>query len=165
MADKFSFDIVSETDIMEVDNAVNQVHKELANRFDFKGSKSFIELNKNNKKITLVADDEYKMKALKCILEERFAKRGLSIKSLNYKTCERVFDGHIRQIVEIVSGIPSDKAKELIKLIKDLKFKVQIQIDGTKIKVSSFKKDDLQRVIAHVKEISFSLPLQFINYR
>jgi uncharacterized protein YajQ (UPF0234 family) len=165
MADKFSFDIVSEVNMMEVDNAVNQAQKELANRFDFKGSKSSIELNKNDKKITLIADDDYKMKALKDILEGRFAKRGISIKSLDYKPQENAFEGYIRQTAEIISGLPSDKAKELAKLIRDSKIKVQAQIDGQKVKVISPKKDDLQQVIAYLKEISFSLPLQFTNYR
>ncbi|MCA6070968.1 MAG: YajQ family cyclic di-GMP-binding protein [Endomicrobium sp.] len=165
MADKFSFDIVSEVDMMEVDNAVNQAQKELANRFDFKGSKSSIELNKNDKKITLVADDDFKMKALKDILEGRFAKRGVSIKSLNYKAQENAFEGYIRQTAEIISGLPSDKAKELSKIIRDSKIKVQTQIDGAKVKVISPKKDDLQHVITYLKEASFSLPLQFTNYR
>ncbi|MDR1195703.1 MAG: YajQ family cyclic di-GMP-binding protein [Endomicrobium sp.] len=165
MADKFSFDIVSEVDMMEVENAVNQALKELANRFDFKGSKSSIEFNKNDKKITLVADDDFKMKALKDILEGRFAKRSVSIKSLNYKAQEHAFEGYIRQVAEIISGLPSDKAKELSKIIRDSKIKVQTQIDGSKVKVISPKKDDLQQVIAYLKQISFSLPLQFINYR
>jgi uncharacterized protein YajQ (UPF0234 family) len=165
MADKFSFDIVSETDMMEVENAVNQAQKELANRFDFKGSKSSIELNKTDKKITLVADDDFKMKALKDILEGRFAKRGVSIKSLNYKAAENAFEGYIRQVAEIISGLPSDKAKELSKMIRDTKIKVQTQIDGAKVKVISTKKDDLQQVIAYLKQASFPLPLQFTNYR
>jgi len=165
MADKFSFDIVSEVDMMEVENAVNQAQKELANRFDFKGSKSSIDLNKTEKKITLVADDDFKMKALKDILEGRLAKRGVSIKSLNYKAQEQAFEGYIRQTAEIVSGLPSEKAKELSKMIRDSKIKVQTQIDGAKVKVISPKKDDLQQVIAYLKQTPFSLPLQFTNYR
>ncbi|MDR2427414.1 MAG: YajQ family cyclic di-GMP-binding protein [Endomicrobium sp.] len=165
MADKFSFDIVSEVNMMEVENAVNQAQKELANRFDFKGSKSSIELNKNDKKITLVADDDFKMKALKDILEGRFAKRGVSIKSLDYKSQEKAFEGYIRQSAEIISGLPADRAKELVRLIKDSKIKGQTQIDGSKIKVISNKKDDLQEVIAYLKKTSFPLPLQFTNYR
>lgn len=165
MAEKYSFDIVSEVDMMEVDNAVNQAQKELANRFDFKGSKSSIELNKNDKKITLVADDDFKMKALKDILEGRFAKRGVSIKCLDYKAQEKAFEGHIRQVADIISGLPSDKAKDLVKIIKDSKIKVQTQIDGSKVKVISTKKDDLQAVIAYLKNQSFPLPLQFTNYR
>ena len=165
MADKFSFDIVSEVNMMEVENAINQAQKELANRFDFKGSKSSIELNKNDKKITLVADDDFKMKALKDILEGRFAKRGVSIKVLDYKSQEKAFEGYIRQAAEIISGLPADRAKELVRLIKDSKIRVQTQIDGSKIKVISNKKDDLQEVIAYLKKMSFSLPLQFTNYR
>ncbi|MDR1695040.1 MAG: YajQ family cyclic di-GMP-binding protein [Endomicrobium sp.] len=165
MADKFSFDIVSEVDMMEVENAVNQALKELQNRFDFKGSKSSIDFNKNDKKITLVADDDFKMKALKDILEGRFAKRGVSLKSLDYKAAEKAFEGYIRQVAEIVSGLPSDKAKELAKIIRDSKIKVQTQIDGAKVKVISPKKDDLQQVIAYLKQVSFPLPLQFTNYR
>ena len=165
MADKFSFDIVSEVDMMEVDNAVNQAQKELANRFDFKGSKSSIDLNKNDKKITLVADDDFKLKALKDILEGRFAKRSISIKALNYKAEEKAFEGYIRQVAEIISGLPSDKAKELAKIIRDSKLKVQTQIDGAKVKVISPKKDELQQVISYLKQVSFSLPLQFTNYR
>jgi uncharacterized protein YajQ (UPF0234 family) len=165
MVDKFSFDIVSEVNMMEVENAVNQAQKELANRFDFKGSKSSVELNKNDKKITLVADDDFKMKALKDILESRFAKRNVSIKSLNYKSQEKAFEGYIRQAAEIISGLPADRAKELVRLIKDSKIKVQTQIDGSKIKIISHKKDDLQEVIAYLKKTSFSLPLQFTNYR
>jgi uncharacterized protein YajQ (UPF0234 family) len=165
MADKFSFDIVSEVNMMEVENAVNQAQKELATRFDFKGSKSSIELNKNDKKIILVADDDFKMKALKDILEGRFAKRGVSIKVLDYKSQEKTFEGYIRQSAEIISGLPADRAKELVRLIKDSKIKVQTQIDVSKIKVISHKKDDLQEVIAYLKKTSFSLPLQFTNYR
>jgi uncharacterized protein YajQ (UPF0234 family) len=165
MADKFSFDIVSEVNMMEVENAVNQAQKELANRFDFKGSKSSIELNKNDKKITFIADDDFKIKALKDILECRFAKRGVSIKSLDYKSQEKAFEGYIRQSAEIISSLPADRAKELVRLIKDSKIKVQLQIDGSKVKVLSYKKDDLQEVIAYLKKMSFSLPLKFTNYR
>lgn len=165
MADKFSFDIVSEVDMMEVENAVNQAKKELATRFDFKGSKSSIELSKDDKKITLIADDDFKLKALKDILEGRLAKRSVSIKVLDYKTLEKAFEGHIRQVAEIISGLSSDKAKELNKIIKDSKIKVQTQIEGAKIKVISAKKDDLQALIVYLKGISFALPLQFTNYR
>jgi uncharacterized protein YajQ (UPF0234 family) len=165
MTDKFSFDVVSEVSMMEVDNAINQAQKELINRFDFKGSKSSIELNKNDKKIILIADDEYKMKALKDILEYRFAKRDISIKSLSYKTQENAFGGCVRQSVEIISGLPLDNAKELLKLIRNSKIKVRAQIEGVRVKVISSKKDDLQRVIAYLKKVPFPLPLQCVNYR
>ncbi|MDR2772279.1 MAG: YajQ family cyclic di-GMP-binding protein [Elusimicrobiota bacterium] len=165
MADKFSFDIVSEVNMMEVENAVNQAQKELSTRFDFKGSKSSIDFNKTDKKITLIADDEFKLKALKDILEGRFAKRSVSIKSIDYKALEKAFEGHVRQVAALISGLAPEKAKELVKLIKDSKIKVQPQIDGQKVKVISSKKDDLQEVIAYLKTKSFSVPLQFTNYR
>src|SRR3989339_1858923 len=150
MASNFSFDIVSDVNLMEVDNAINQAQKELAQRFDFKNSKSTIEYNKADKKITLIADDDFKLRALQDIIEGRMAKRGVSIKSLTYKTPESAFEGTLRQVVEITSGLPAEKAKELSKLIKDAKFKVQVQIEGTKLKVSSPKKDELQEVIAFI---------------
>lgn len=165
MANAFSFDIVSEVNMQEVDNAINQAEKELLQRFDFKGSKSSIAYDRNAKKITLVADDDFKLRALKDIIEGRFAKRGVSIKSLNYKTQEQAFEGTVRQVAEIASGLPSEKAKELVKIIKDAKFKVQAAIEGEKVRVSSQKKDELQTVMAHLRSINFPLSLQFTNYR
>jgi len=165
MADNFSFDIVSELNMQEVDNAVNQAQKELVQRYDFKGSKASIDYNKTDKKITLVADDDFKLKALTDILEGRFAKRGVSIKALGYKTPEKAFEGTLRQIVELASGLPSEKAKEIVKIIKDAKLRVQASIEGQKVRVSSPKKDELQSVIALLRNSNISLPLQFTNYR
>jgi hypothetical protein len=165
MASTFSFDVVSEVNFMEVDNAINQAQKELSQRFDFKGSKSSIDYNKTDKKITLIGDDDFKLKALIDIVEGKFAKRGVSLKTLTYKPKEQSFEGTVRQVVELISGLPADKAKELSKLIKDSKIKVNTQIDGSKVKVSSAKKDDLQAVITYLKTASFPLPLQFTNYR
>ncbi|MEA5000338.1 MAG: YajQ family cyclic di-GMP-binding protein [Endomicrobiaceae bacterium] len=165
MASNFSFDIVSEVNFMEVDNAINQAQKELSQRFDFKNSKSSIDYNKTDKKIILIGDDEFKLKALTDIVEGKFAKRGVSLKSLEYKAKEQSFEGTVRQTIELVSGLPSEKAKELSKLIKSSNFKVNTQIEGGKIKVSSPKKDELQAVITYLKSANFSLPLQFTNYR
>ncbi|GAB1401696.1 YajQ family cyclic di-GMP-binding protein [Elusimicrobiota bacterium] len=165
MASTFSFDIVSEVNFMEVDNAINQAQKELSQRFDFKGSKSSIDYNKTDKKITLIGDDDFKLKALIDIVEGKFAKRGVSLKTLTYKPKEQSFEGTVRQVIELISGLPADKAKELSKLIKDSKIKVNTQIEGSKVKVSSAKKDDLQAVITYLKTANFSLPLQFTNYR
>jgi uncharacterized protein YajQ (UPF0234 family) len=138
----------------------------LRKRFDFfKGSKSSIDYNKTDKKITLIGDDDFKLKALIDIVDGKFAKRGVSLKTLNYKPKEQAFEGTVRQVIELISGLPSDKAKELSKLIKDSKIKVNTQIEGSKVKVSSAKKDDLQAVIAYLKTANFSLPLQFTNYR
>jgi len=162
---KFSFDIVSVVDFQEVDNAINQAKAELSQRYDFKGSKASIEFKKADKLITLIADDDYKLKALKDMLAGRMTKRNISLKSLHFKEPEKAFEGYLRQAVEITSGIDKEKAKELNKIIKDLKLKVQPQIEGEKIRVTSPKKDDLQTVMEHLRTINFSLPLSFENYR
>jgi hypothetical protein len=161
----FSFDIISEVDLQEMDNAVNQANKELAQRYDFKDSKASIAYDRKQKKITLVADDSYKLRALTDILATRMAKRHISLKSLKFNHPEKAFGGYLRQIVEICMGIDKEKAKELTGIIKGLKVKVQTQIEGEKIKVSSPKKDELQVVIAHLKGLDFSIPLIFCNYR
>ncbi len=165
MAATFSFDIVSEVNFMEVENAINQAQKELAQRFDFKGSKSSIEYNAKDKKITLIGDDDFKLRSLRDILEGRMAKRGVSLKSMKNNEPEQAFEGTLRQTVELISGLPSDKAKEVAKIIKDSKLKVQAQIEGQKIRVSSAKKDELQSVITLLRNTNFTLPLQFTNYR
>ncbi len=161
----FSFDIVSEVDLQEVDNAVNQANKELAQRYDFKDSKASIAYDRKEKKLTLIADDDFKLRALTDILATRMAKRNISLKSLKFNDPEKAFEGYLRQAVEIRVGIDKEKAKELIGIIKGLKLKVQTQIEGEKIKVSSPKKDELQAVIAHLRGLDFSIPLQFSNYR
>jgi uncharacterized protein YajQ (UPF0234 family) len=162
---KFSFDIVSEVDLQEMDNAINQAKKELAQRYDFKNSKSSIEYDRKEKKVVLVADNDYKLKALKSIFVSRVVGRGISPKALNFNDPDKAFEGTLRQNVEISIGISKEKAKELVKIIKDLKLKVQTQIEDDKLRVSSQKKDDLQVVITHLKEIDFSLALSFCNYR
>lgn len=161
----FSFDIVSEVDLQEMDNAVNQACKELAQRYDFKNSKSSITYDKKEKKITLIADDDYKLRALTEILTGRMIKRNISSKFLKFNTPEKAFEGYLRQVLEISSGIEKEKAKELTGIIKKLGLKVQAQIEGEKIRVISPKKDDLQAVIGHLRGIDFSLPLTFCNYR
>ena len=161
----FSFDIVSEVDLQEVDNAVNQANKELAQRYDFKNSKSSIAYDRKEKKITLLADDDYKLAALTDILATRMAKRNISLKSLKFNDPEKAFEGYLRQAVEICTGIDKERAKEVTGIIKNLGLKVQAQIEGEKIKVSSAKKDDLQTVIAHLRKIDFPLALNFNNYR
>jgi len=165
MAVNFSFDIVSEIDLQEVDNAVNQAKKELSQRFDFRGSKSSIDYNREEKKITLVADDDFKLRSLQDILNGRMVKRNISIKALTYKEPEKAFEGTFRQVIELVSGLEREKQKELVKIIRDLSPKIQTQIEGEKIKVSSPKKDDLQTVIDHLRNIEFPVAIQFTNYR
>ena len=161
----FSFDIVSEVNLQEVDNAVNQANKELAQRYDFKDSKASDAYDRKEKKITLIADNDFKLRALTDILTIRLTKRNISPKALKFNNPEKAFEGYLRQAVEICMGIDKERAKELVGIIKGLGLKVQAQIEGEKIKVSSPKKDELQVVIAHVRGLNFSLPLSFCNYR
>lgn len=163
--ESFSFDIVSEADLQEVDNAVNQAKKELAQRFDFKGSKSSIEYNRNEKKITLASDNDFKLKSVRDILATRLAKRGVSMKLLTFSEPQKIFGGCLQQAADLASGIPNEKSKELVKIIRGMGLKVQAQIEGEKIRVSSPKKDDLQAVMAHIKKTDFPVPLTFCNYR
>lgn len=161
----FSFDIVSEVNLQEVDNAINQAKKELSNRYDFKGSDSSIEYNRDEKKITLITTDDFKLRSLKDIVLTKAAKRNISAKAITFSKPEKVFGGNLKQIAEITTGIPKDKARELVKIIKGLGLKLQSQIEGEKVRVFSPKKDDLQVVIQHLKEMDFSIPLNFNNYR
>jgi hypothetical protein len=161
----FSFDIVSEVDLQEMDNAVNQANKELSQRYDFKNSKASIAYDRKEKIITLVADDNSKLRVLTDILVTRMAKRGISMKSLKFDDTKRAFEGYLRQVVTICMGIDKEKAKELTGVIKGLGLKVQSQIEGEKVKVSSAQKDELQAVITHLRGMEFSIPLNFCNYR
>lgn len=165
MSQDFSFDVVSQVDLQEIDNAVNQAMKEIALRYDFKGSQSKIEFDRKNTKIVLLADDEMKMRALKEILSLRSAKRGISVKAFKFGSEEQALGGAIRQEVEIIQGIPQDRAKEIVRQIKEMKLKVQAAIQADQIRVSGKKKDDLQRVIETLKESKIDLPIQFLNYR
>ena len=162
---KFSFDIVSEVDLQEMDNAVNQANKELFQRYDFKESKASIAYDRKEAQITLIADDNFKLRALTDILATRMAKRGIALKSLKFSEPEKAFEGYLRQTVEILMGIDKEKAKEITGMIKGLKLKVQAQIEGEKIKVSSAKKDELQMVIEHLRGVELSIPIKFNNYR
>ena len=163
--DTFSFDIISEADLQEVDNAVNQAKKELAQRFDFKGSKSFIEYNRDEKKVTLAGDDDFKLRSVKDILAGKLAKRGVSMKLLTFGEPQKIFSGCVQQTADLASGIPHEKAKELVRIIREMDIKVQAQIEGEKIRVSSPKKDNLQAVMAHIRKLDFPLALTFCNYR
>ena len=165
MAQQSSFDIVSQIDLQEVDNAVNQAKKELATRFDFKGSKSAVEFLKDEKKIQIIADDDMKLRNLQDILRTRFASRKISQKSLEFKTAEKAFDGCLRQEVALTQGISQEKAKEIVKIIKDLPVKVQAAIQGDEIRVTSKNKDDLQVVMQHLRTAPLTLPIQYTNFR
>lgn len=163
MAQEFSFDVVSKTDMQEVSNAIQQAQKELAQRFDFKGSKSSIEMT--GEELILISDDEGKLNSVKDILETRLVKRGVSLKALDYGKLEPAMSGTVRQRVKIVQGIESEKAKAIVKTIKDAKVKVQASIQSDQVRVTGRSKDDLQRAMSLVKEHDYGIPLQFTNYR
>lgn len=158
-----SFDIVSDVDLMEVSNAVQQAMKEIRQRFDFKGSVSDIKLEKES--LTLTSDDESRLKAVIDILTTKLVKRGVSLKALDYKSIHPAAKGSVRQEVAIQKGIPSEKAKEIVKFIKGSGIRVQAQIQEDQVRVVGKKRDDLQAVIQAVKGQDFGLDLQFTNYR
>ncbi|MDQ3282825.1 MAG: YajQ family cyclic di-GMP-binding protein [Acidobacteriota bacterium] len=163
MATEFSFDIVSKTDMQEVANAVQQAQKELAQRFDFKGSKSSIEFS--NEELVLVSDDEGKLVSVKDIVESKLVKRKVSLKALDYGKIEAAASGTVRQRAKIVQGIETEKAKAIVKTIKDAKVKVQASIQSDQVRVVGRSKDDLQRAMTLVREADYGIPLQFTNYR
>ncbi len=165
MAKDSSFDIVSTVDLQEIDNAINQSNKEISTRYDFKGSKSKISWNKNEGQITIDADDDYKLRSVQDVLHTKLVRRGIDLKALQYKKPEPASGGTIRQTADIIQGIGTDKAREINKFVKNSKLKVQVAIEGTKVRVSGKNKDDLQKIIQMVKEHDFGLPLQFVNYR
>ena len=165
MADTYSFDIVPEIDWQEIDNAINQVRKEIQQRYDFKGSKSTIEYSQKDKTITILSDDDYKAKAIVDIMQNKFVKRGIPLKSMVYKPQEAAGGDMIRQLVEVQQGISKDNAKLIVKLIKDSKMKVQAAIQDEQVRVSSRDKDMLQEAIALVKGAELDFAVQFTNYR
>ncbi len=165
MADQFSFDVVSHVDMQEMKNVVDQTLKEIRQRFDFKNSKTDLTLEEKDKKLTVVSDDEYKLKAVLDILKTKCVKRSVSLKALNYGKVEEALGGTVRQAITIQSGIPSEKAKEISKEIRDAKLKVQAQIQGDQVRVLSKSKDELQATIALLKQKDFGIDLQFVNYR
>jgi uncharacterized protein YajQ (UPF0234 family) len=166
MAKNSTFDITSSVDLQEVDNAVNQATKEVGQRYDFKGSTAEIQFNKDDGTLTLLADDEYKLKALVDVLQSKLIKRGVPIRNLDYGTVESASAGKARQVVTLQQGISSDKGKEIVKAIKSGGFKkVQAQIQDDQVRVQSPSIDELQAVIAMLKQEDFGLELQFGNFR
>jgi len=163
MAKDCSFDVVSEVDLQEVDNAVNQTVKEVAQRFDFRGSKSTVTLE--GVLIKVVSDDDHKLKNVIEILQAKIIKRGISLKNLEYGKVESGFSGTSRQIVTVKKGIDKDKAKDVIAYIKNNKFKVQAQVQDDQVRVIGKNKDDLQNAIAQLRQHDFGIDLQFVNFR
>lgn len=164
MAKEPSFDIVSEVDMQEVNNAINQTVKEITQRFDFKGSKSIVEIENGNS-IKIVTEDDTRMRNIIDILQSKFIKRGVAIKNLEYGKVESAAGGMVRQSVRIKQGIEADIAKKITKDIKDLKIKVQTQLQDDQVRVSGKKLDDLQAVIAFLKGKDYGVELQFSNFR
>lgn len=163
MAKENSFDIVSKTDYAEVNNAINQTTKEVSQRFDFKGSHAKVELQ--DKDLMLSAEDETKLRNMNDILQGKFIKRGISLKALDYQKIELAAGGTVRQVVKIQQGIPIEKAKEVVRFIKDAKFKVQASIQGETVRVSGKDRDTLQEVMAKLREKDFGIDMKFDNYR
>jgi cyclic-di-GMP-binding protein len=164
MAEQNTFDIVSKIDHAEVVNAINQATKEVQTRFDFKGSKSNIEVE-GKEAIILTSDDEYKLKSLNEILQGKLVKRGVPLKGLTYGKVEQALGGTVRQRINLQQGIPQEKAKEIVKFIKDTKLKVQSSIQGDFVRVSGKDRDTLQEVISALREQDFGIDMQFTNYR
>jgi uncharacterized protein YajQ (UPF0234 family) len=164
MADN-SFDIVSRVDLQEVSNAVDQAMKEIGQRFDFRGSSSAIDLDRNKNELRIVSDDEYKLKSVVDILQSKLVKRKVPLKSLQYGKIESSLSGNVKQTVAIQQGVPAEKGKEIVKLVKNTKLKVQTEIQKDQLRVRAKKKDDLQAVIQLLKEKDFGIHLEFVNYR
>ena len=165
MADNYSFDIVSEIDWQEVDNAINQTRKEILSRYDFKGSKSTVEYSQKDKTITILADDDYKSKAIVDMMQNKFVKRNIPLKSLKFKPQEEAGGNMVRQIIEVLQGINKENAKLIVKIIKDSKIKVQAAIQDEQVRVSSRDKELLQEAIALVRGAELDFAVQFTNYR
>jgi len=165
MPQDFSFDVVSKVNLQEVANAVQQASREIGTRFDFRGSASRVDWDEKEMTLTLISDDEGKLKSVVDILEAKLVKRGIALKALDYGKVEPAAGATVRQAVKVQQGIPSEKAKAIVKAIKDRKLKVQASIQSDQVRVSGRSKDVLQEAIGLIKGEDFGLPLQFVNYR
>ncbi|MBI4265994.1 MAG: YajQ family cyclic di-GMP-binding protein [Acidobacteria bacterium] len=166
MAPQCSFDVTSNVDLQEVDNALNQARKEVTQRYDFKGAKASIEFDPKDSKLVLVADDEFKLNALWEIVQTRLIRRNVPVKNLMRGAVQPAAGSTVRQEIALQQGIPSEKAREIVKFLKDAKIrKVQAAIQGDQLRVTSSSKDELQDVMRLLREQDFGLALQFGNYR
>jgi cyclic-di-GMP-binding protein len=165
MADTNSFDIVSKVDMQEVDNALNQARKEILQRYDFKGSKTVIELKQKEYEIVIISDDDFRMKAVVDIVQSKFVKRGVPLRALTYSAIEPAAGGLVRQTIKLQHGIDKEQARLIVKMIKDSKLKVQAQIMDDQVRVSGKNKDDLQAIIGMVRQADLKFAIQFVNYR
>jgi cyclic-di-GMP-binding protein len=166
MAQPASFDITSTVDLQEVDNAVNQARKEIAQRYDFKGSRAAIDLNRGENTIVLVADDDYKINAVWEILQTRMVRRGVPVKNLTPGEIEKAHNDTVRRVVTLQQGIPTEAAKKIVAFLKEKKLKrVTAAIMADQVRVSSPSKDELQEAMRQLREQDFGVSLQFGNYR
>ena len=163
MSKDSSFDIVSKVDFSEVTNAITQTMKEIATRYDFKGSKSEVSLDKED--LVLISDDEYKMDQLKDVLLSKLIKRGVPVKNLDYSKVEKASGGTVRQRAKLVQGIDKENAKKINTIIKNSGVKVKSQVQDDQVRVSGKSRDDLQKIISLVREADLTVDVQFINYR
>jgi len=166
MAEQCSFDVTSNVDLQEVDNALNQARKEVAQRYDFKGAKASIEFDQKESKLVLVADDDFKLDALWEIVQTRLVRRNVPTKNLTRGTVIPAANSTVRQEISLQQGIPVEKAKDIVKFLKDAKLKkVQASIQGDQLRVTSPSKDDLQEAMRQLRDQDFGVALQFGNYR
>jgi uncharacterized protein YajQ (UPF0234 family) len=165
MADTFSFDAVSIIDMQEVDNALNQARKEIAQRYDFKGSKTSIELDAKANTLTVISDDDFKVKSVVDIVQSKMIRRGISVKALKLGKIEPAAGGLARQIITLQSGIDKENAKKITTLVKNSGLKVQAQIMGDQLRISGKSKDDLQAIMQMIRDADFDFATQFVNYR
>ena len=165
MAQQNSFDVVSKVDMAEVKNAVNQAMKEIQQRFDFKGTNSNIELNEKEHTLTLATASEFTLKSLNDVLQQKLVKRNVSLKALSYGKIEPAAKDSVRQVVTLQQGIPIEKARDIVKFIKDTKLKVQAAINGDFVRVTGKDRDTLQQVITALKAKDFGIDMQYTNYR
>lgn len=162
-----SFDVSSEMNWQELDNAINQTNKEVSQRFDFRGTKTEIKLDQKEKTVTLWCSEEGKLDALNDVFQSKLIKRGISLLSLDYQTVESAFGGSVRQVILIQAGVSKEKGKEIISVIKNSKLKVQAQIQDEQVRVTGKSRDDLQKTISLLKENQEKIktPMQFGNFR
>jgi uncharacterized protein YajQ (UPF0234 family) len=166
MAKTATFDITSSVDLQEVDNAINQARKEVQQRYDFKGATAEVDISKKDGTLTLLADDDYKLKALVDVIQSKLIKRGVPIRNLDYGDVEPASGSKVRQVITLVQSISTEKGKEIVRSIKDAGFKkVNAQIQDEQVRVTSPSIDELQAVIAHLKKQDFGLELSFGNFR
>jgi len=165
MPQQNSFDIVSEVNLQEVDNALNQARKEIIQRYDFKDSKTLIEFNQKEKQISVQTLDEFHLKGALDVVQSKLVKRGVSLKAVRYGGIEQATGGTVRQLISLQVGISKDDARTVVKMIKDSRIRVQAQIMDDQIRVSGKDKDDLQAVIKMLRESDLPFAMQFVNYR